>query len=300
MGCGASNQSVTAAQGGTNAKGGRPVKLQGAKEGAAVEQKKDHVSLGVIRLDYNYPPAPGDIDSPDSYAYDVHFRCVPGFTFAMCQSGKMTPEVEAEFIEAIKELEAKGVCGFTGDCGFMMFFQGLARRTTKKPVFMSALSQLPAVTCAFSQDEQVVIMTANGNTLEPMRDLIRDECGVDTQKKRFHVVGCEDVAGFEAVALGEKVDVAKCTPGIVKKAQDAIKMFPQTRAILLECTELPPYADAIRHATGLPVYDAITNCDFFVMGFQDNKRFGIDFMKEWDGDQDGAKYKFGQELGAED
>jgi hypothetical protein len=267
MGCGASNQVVAAKSAGSNQKGGMPIKKVGAKEGAAVDNKKDHVSLGIIRLDYNYPPAPGDIDHPDSYGYDVHYRCVPGFTFAMCQSGKMTEEVEKEFLEAIKELEAKGVCGFTGDCGFMMFFQGLARRNTHKPVFMSALAQLPAVTCAFSAEEQVLIMTANGHTLEPMRDLIRDECGVDTQLKRFHVVGCEDVDGFEAVAEGGKVDVAKCTPGIVKKAQDALKMYPQTRAILLECTELPPYADAIRHATGLPVYDAITNCDFFVMGF---------------------------------
>ena len=75
-------------------------------------------------------------------------------------------------------------------------------------------------------------------------------------------------------------------------------MYPQTRAILLECTELPPYSDAIRHATGLPVFDAITNSDFFMMGFQDNKRFGIDFMKKWDGKQ--AEYKFGHELNAKD
>ncbi len=54
------------------------------KKGAAVVNLKEHVSLGIIRLDYNYPPAPGDIDHPDSYAYDVHFRVVPGFTFEMC------------------------------------------------------------------------------------------------------------------------------------------------------------------------------------------------------------------------
>ena len=84
---------------------------------------KDHVSLGVIRLDYNYPAAPGDIDHPASFPYDVFYRCVPGLTFAMCQSGKMTEDVEKEFIEAIHWLDKeKGVCGFTGDCGFMMFF----------------------------------------------------------------------------------------------------------------------------------------------------------------------------------
>ena len=49
-------------------------------------------------------------------------------------------------------------------------------------------------------------MTANGKTLEPMRDLIRDECGVDTHDQRYVFVGCEDVDGFDAVALGEKVD----------------------------------------------------------------------------------------------
>ena len=34
--------------------------------------------------------------------------------------------------------------------------------------------------------------------------------------------------------------------------------------MLLECTELPPYADALRYSTGLPVYDAITCADMFV------------------------------------
>ena len=123
---------------------------------------KERSTLGVIRLDYNYPPAPGDIDHPGSYDYDVFYRVVPGLTFEMCQSGKMSPEVNAEFIEAVKYLDSKGVSGITGDCGFMMFFQALARKHTKKPVFMSALCQLPAVTCAYHHDEQIAIFTANG------------------------------------------------------------------------------------------------------------------------------------------
>jgi hypothetical protein len=48
-----------------------------------------------------------------------------------------------------------------------------------------------------------MIMTANGRTLEPMTDLIRKECGVDTHEKRFIIIGCEDVEGFDAVALGK-------------------------------------------------------------------------------------------------
>ena len=82
--------------------------------------------LGVIRLDYNYPPAEGDIDCPGSYDYDVLFRVVPGFTFEMAQSGLLSEDVEQEFIDAVKWLEARGVSGITGDCGFMMAFQPLA------------------------------------------------------------------------------------------------------------------------------------------------------------------------------
>ena len=83
-----------------------------------------------------------------------------------------------------------------------------------------------------------------------MRDLIRDECGVDTQGERFIIVGCQDVPHFEAVALGEKVDVEKVTPGMVEKAKTVIKENPNVRAILMECTELPPYSDAVRATMG--------------------------------------------------
>lgn len=93
----------------------------------------------------------------------------------------MTKDVQKEFDKAIYHLaNVKKVSGITGDCGFMMWFQERARQITSKPVFMSALSQLPGVTCAFAAHEQIIIMTANGKTLEPMRELIRDECGVDT------------------------------------------------------------------------------------------------------------------------
>merc|ERR1719359_435897 len=99
----------------------------------------------------------------------------------------------------------------------MMYFQDLARTHTRKPVFMSSLAQLPAVTCAYGKRELIAIPTANGKSLKPMRNLIKDECGVDPEDRRYVFVGFEDVPGFEAVALGEKVDVAKVTPGVVAK-----------------------------------------------------------------------------------
>lgn len=75
----------------------------------------------------------------------------------------MTEDVKKEFIAAIKYLaHEKKVSGITGDCGFMMWLQKLARSVTTIPIFMSALAQLPGVTCAYARDEQIIIMTANG------------------------------------------------------------------------------------------------------------------------------------------
>jgi hypothetical protein len=49
-----------------------PAKAKGEKMNIFDEKrtrnKASAASLGVVRLDYEYPPAPGDIDSPDSCA----------------------------------------------------------------------------------------------------------------------------------------------------------------------------------------------------------------------------------------
>lgn len=37
--------------------------------------------LGIVRLDYTYPPAIGDADCPDSFSYETIFHCVEGLTF---------------------------------------------------------------------------------------------------------------------------------------------------------------------------------------------------------------------------
>lgn len=59
-----------------------------------------------------------------------------------------------------------------------------------------------------------------------MRDLIRDECGVDTQDTRYHIVGGQDVPGFDAVIKGEKVDTAKVSPGMVALCQESLAKYP--------------------------------------------------------------------------
>lgn len=259
--------------------------------------KKQNPILGVVRLDYNYPPAPGDIDCPGSYDYDVIYRVVPGMTFEMAQSGRLSRPVEGEFKKAIKWLEANGAAGITGDCGFMMAFQPIAREVATVPCFMSSMVQCPMVSVAFDKFDKILILTANSETLKPQKDTLLNACGFDVDDDRFLIKGCQDVDGFDAVEKGEAVDVERVTPGIVRMTDVILRRQPSIRAIILECTELPPYADALRASTGLPVWDAITNADFFISARKDNPRFGLnDWQSGWDGTVD--EYEFGQNLTA--
>lgn len=267
---------------------------QNATNGAEKNLKR-HPALGVVRLDYEYPPAPGDSDHPGSFGYDVYYRCVPGLTFEMCQSGQFTELVERRFADAIKHLEARGASAITGDCDFMMAFQVLARKIASKPIFMSSMVQCPIIAASLDPDDDILILTANSESLKPQKEILLTSCGFDVSKERFHIHGCEDVPGFEAVSLGQKVDVEKVQPGILQLVKGIIKEKPEIRAILLECTELPPYADALRYHTGLPVWDAITAADFYVTAFRDEPRFGQqDWQREWDGQQEA--YELGDHL----
>ena len=39
-----------------------------------IPEQRDEASLGILRLDYDYPPAPGDIDHSGSFAYRVRIH----------------------------------------------------------------------------------------------------------------------------------------------------------------------------------------------------------------------------------
>ena len=225
-------------------------------------------TLGMVRLDCDYPPSRGEVDHPSSFDYKVLYRVVPGLTFDVCVRGAMSPVVQQELINAIEYLRDRGVAGITSDCGFMMHYQRLARRATKLPVFMSPLAQLPAIICGFDGSDGIAIFTASAKWLEQMRVLIGESYGVDIAASRFVVVGCEDVPGFAGVAMGQKVNKAAVTLTMVVKAQHMLANHPRVRAILMECTEMQSYSGALREATGLPVYDAITCANFFISGRQ--------------------------------
>ena len=57
--------------------------------------------------------------------------------------------------------------------------------------------------------------------------------------------------------MGDLNPVALCKD-LVERAQELVSENENIGAILLECSDMPPYASAIQAAVGLPVFDFIT------------------------------------------
>ncbi len=229
-------------------------------------------TLGVIRLDYHYPPILGDVDFPGSFAYPVVYEMVEGLTFKRCQQGELDEALRKGIRDAVRRLEGRGVAGISGDCGFMINYQQFIQKQTELPVFMSSVLLAPAILPLIDPSEKVAIMTANSKSLEPALPGMLEQCGLQGGIDRFLVVGCQDVPGFDAVANAKKVDRAMVGPGIERLAMKIVKDHPDVKAFIFECTELGAYANRVRSATGLPVFDSITVMDFYQGSMARNPR----------------------------
>merc|ERR1712008_22187 len=215
-------------------------------------------SLGVLRLACG---SGGDRFS-DGTGYGIFYRTVAGLTFASCQGGRLADGVQAEFVQAVKWLAARGVSGITGDNSSMLWLQRTARSVTGLPIFLSPLCQMPLVLRTHGSGEKIAILTLDTLALERMHQLIVDECGVNLRDEQFVVVGCGDVPGISATAP----DVERAKLSILARARRVVSEYPTLRVAVLECTRLLPFADALRADTGWEVYDAITCCNSFLKG----------------------------------
>ena len=74
------------------------------------------------------------------------------------------------------------------------------------------------------------------------------------------VWGVADGCEFQRVILGNELilDVDQAERDLVAAATAFQAAHPELGAILFECTNMPPYKDAVKAATGLPVYSIET------------------------------------------
>lgn len=225
-------------------------------------------SVGILMLEAQFPRIPGDMGNALTWPFPVHYKVVRDASPDRVVRGGADGMLEA-FIAAARELVADGVDGITTNCGFLSLFQNELAEAVGVPVATSSLMQVAMVNAILPQGKRAGILTISASSLTPLhlaKAGVPDGTPVGTTEggKEFTRAILDNEFALDVeLARQDNVDAA-----LALKAGN-----PEIGALVLECTNMIPYAADIRAATGLPVF-SIYN---FVCWFQSSLvpcRFG--------------------------
>lgn len=216
-------------------------------------------SVGILMLEARFPRIPGDMGNALTWPFPVHYKVVrtatPDRVVRQGAEGLLPA-----FIAAAQELVADGVDGITTNCGFLSLFQHQLAESLPVPVATSSLMQVDLVNRLLAPGKRAGILTiaASSMTAAHLR-----AAGVPEGTPIGTTEGGQE---FTRAILGNEtsLDVALARQDNVDAAMALAERHPDLGAIVLECTNMTPYAADIRAATGLPVFSIET----FVRWFQ--------------------------------
>jgi len=216
-------------------------------------------SVGILMLDAQFPRIPGDMGNALTWPFPVHYKIVRD------ASPKQVVLNGAEglldkFTDAALELVADGVDGITTNCGFLSLYQEQLAAAVPVPVASSSLMQVNLVNAVLPKGKRAGIMTISGSTLSPLHLKLANV------PEGTPIHSTEDGVEFTRAILGNELalDVDLARADNVNTALEMVATHDDLGAIVLECTNMIPYAADIRAATGLPVF----TIESFVTWFQ--------------------------------
>lgn len=227
-------------------KGGKPI------YGAAV---------GILMLEARFPRVPGDMGHAGTWDFPVLYRVVRD------ASPDRVVRREAEgllpaFIDAARDLVRDGADGITTNCGFLSLFQEELAEAVDVPVATSSLMQVRAVNALLPKGKRAGVLTISESTLTEAhlyKASVPEGTPVFTTEGRAH---------FTEAILGdaEELDLELSERDNVDAAREMCASHPEVGAIVLECTNMTPYAAVIREATGRPVFSMVSFVNWFQSG----------------------------------
>ncbi len=216
-------------------------------------------SVGILMLDARFPRIPGDMGNATTWPFPVHYRVVPNATPDRVVRHKAEGTL-GQFVDAARDLVAAGADGITTNCGFLSHFQAELQTAVPVPVATSSLMQVAMVQATLAPGRRAGILTISEATLTA--DLLR-AAGVPEDTP---VAGTAPDGAFAHTILDgrDTLDDQACLSDNLAAADALLARAPDLGAIVLECTNMVPYAAEIRRHTGLPVYSIYS----FVLWFQ--------------------------------
>lgn len=210
-------------------------------------------SIGIMMLNTRFPRVPGDIGNASTWPFPVHYKVVAAATPDNVVRADATPLLGA-FIEAGQELIALGCDGIATNCGFLVPFQAELSRALEVPVLSSSLLQYQMIAQTMPAGRSVGVLTISSETLSPQH---LAAAGIP---EGAPIMGTGAGSHFTERVLGDalEIDFEQARADNIAAAQRLVQAHPEVGAILLECTNMVPYAADIRRATGRPVYSIYT------------------------------------------
>lgn len=211
--------------------------------------------IGVLCLETAFTKIAGHIRNPATFDFPVTYRVVTGATpERVVRQGD--PRLLEPFIEAARELESDGVAAITSGCGFLVLFQQELADAVSVPLYASSLIQLPMVHRMLACDQQVGLLVASKESLTR-----RHLAAIGGDCVPVCVAGLSGRPEFREVMLEGRrteLDVGRLRDEVLAEAEGLAADHPRMGALIIECTDLVPFAHAVQARIGLPVFDIVT------------------------------------------
>jgi len=218
-------------------------------------------SVGILMLDARFPRIPGDMGNATTWPFPVLYRVVrdatPDRVVRKAAEGTLD-----RFIAAARDLVRDGADGITTNCGFLSLFQQELSDAVQVPVATSSLMQVDMVNRLLPAGRYAGILTISGSALTPDH---LTKAGVPAGTPIGTTEGGRE---FTRVILNDELDMDTdlARQDNVDAATALKDANPSLGAIVLECTNMVPYASDIQAATGLPVFSIYSFIQWFQQG----------------------------------
>lgn len=220
--------------------------------------------LGILMLEARFPRIAGDMGNGTTWPFPVLYRVVRGADPERVVLGGAAGLLP-DFVAAARDLVDLGAEAITTNCGFLSLFQRQLAEAVNVPVATSSLMQVPWVQATLPPGQRVGVVTVSRASLTPAHLVA---AGVPDD---VPLAGTENGREFFRVLIkGEKedMDIGLAEADIVDAGRDLVARHPEVGAIVLECTNMPPYAAALAEAVGRPVYDIYSMITWFHQGLR--------------------------------
>ncbi|MBA7616016.1 hypothetical protein ES703_23306 [subsurface metagenome] len=213
-------------------------------------------AIGIIVLGVWYPLVSGNVANATTFSFPVHYKLIEGGFSDKILSPEPVPALSEQTIAAGRELEQQGCRAIVGACGYFANYQPEVAAALNVPCFLSSLMQIPMISRSLKPGQKVGIICADGDALAPAPAL--ENCGVN-DRSTVVIAGAQGLSQMKNINQDTgHLNNAKFEQELVDFSKQTVSENPDIGAILLECSDMPPYARAIQEAVRLPVFDFTT------------------------------------------